>query len=198
MIILFRGETVKKIDIEEQDKLQKHYLITNYGRIFSFTNGQRNYYEMKNHATSGFNVFRYKINVNGKYVTRSKLIYRLVAEHFVEKPSANHQFVIHLDYNNLNDHFENLKWVTAEERKIHHQSNPNIIQAHKRAQETKRKNGGIKLSTSDAIRIKKILKDPKRAMTLKQIAKRFHVSDMQIHRIKTGENWKHLEELFVI
>jgi hypothetical protein len=29
---------------------------------------------------------------------------------------------------------------------------------------------------------------------LKALAKKFHVSDMQIHRIKTGENWSHVGE----
>jgi uncharacterized protein YjcR len=28
---------------------------------------------------------------------------------------------------------------------------------------------------------------------LKMIAKQFGVSDMQIHRIKTGENWSHVK-----
>jgi len=29
--------------------------------------------------------------------------------------------------------------------------------------------------------------------TLKEIAGKFNVSDMQIHRIKTGENWRHIK-----
>jgi hypothetical protein len=32
----------------------------------------------------------------------------------------------------------------------------------------------------------------KKQPTLKALAKQFKVSDMQIHRIKTGENWSHV------
>jgi len=38
--------------------------------------------------------------------------------------------------------------------------------------------------------IKQMLKEKK---TLKAIAKKFNVSDMQIHRIKTKENWAHVK-----
>ena len=33
----------------------------------------------------------------------------------------------------------------------------------------------------------------KEKKTLKAIAKKFNVSDMQIHRIKTKENWAHVK-----
>jgi hypothetical protein len=44
-------------------------------------------------------------------------------------------------------------------------------------------------------RLKKILNDPNRRTRLKIIAKRFGVTTMQLRRIKTGENWSHVEAL---
>jgi DNA invertase Pin-like site-specific DNA recombinase len=49
---------------------------------------------------------------------------------------------------------------------------------------------GAKLDIKKVKVIKQMLKEKK---TLKAIAKKFGVSDMQIHRIKTKENWAHVK-----
>jgi DNA-binding Xre family transcriptional regulator len=41
-------------------------------------------------------------------------------------------------------------------------------------------------------RLKKKLLDPNRKTRYKILAKQFGVSEMQLHRIKTGENWGHI------
>jgi DNA invertase Pin-like site-specific DNA recombinase len=68
-----------------------------------------------------------------------------------------------------------LKWATLQERAIHHRSNPNYAKAN------------AKLTEKQVLTIKQKLSLGK--TTLKQIALKFGVSDMQVHRIKTGENW---------
>jgi uncharacterized protein YjcR len=40
--------------------------------------------------------------------------------------------------------------------------------------------------------IKKLLAKPEQKTRLKMIAKQFGVSEMQIRRIKSGENWGHI------
>lgn len=50
-----------------------------------------------------------------------------------------------------------------------------------------------KLSEIDVIRLKKKLLDPNRKTRLKILARQFGVSEMQLHRIKTGENWGHIK-----
>jgi hypothetical protein len=40
--------------------------------------------------------------------------------------------------------------------------------------------------------IKRKLSDPKRKTRMKMIAKQFGISEMQLYRIKTGENWGHV------
>jgi hypothetical protein len=42
------------------------------------------------------------------------------------------------------------------------------------------------------MRIKKMLQNPNRKTRIKMIAKQFGVSEMQIFRIKSGENWGHI------
>ena len=48
-----------------------------------------------------------------------------------------------------------------------------------------------KLTENEVLLIKRKLN---RGATLRSISKQFGVSDMQIHRIKTGENWGHLKD----
>ncbi|MFM8744380.1 MAG: hypothetical protein ACKODM_13800, partial [Cytophagales bacterium] len=98
-----------------------------------------------------------------------------VAIHFLKKPSKQHKFVIHLNYNRNDNHYKNLKWATLQERFTHQRSNPNY------------RNANAKLTEKQVLTIKQKLSLGK--TTLKQIALKFGISDMQVHRIKTGENW---------
>ena len=43
------------------------------------------------------------------------------------------------------------------------------------------------------MRIKKMLANPNRKTRLRLIAKQFGISEMQLYRIKSGENWGHVE-----
>ena len=52
---------------------------------------------------------------------------------------------------------------------------------------------GPKLTADKVKQIKVALFKSKKQPTLKALAKKFRVSDMQIHRIKTGENWSHVK-----
>ena len=52
---------------------------------------------------------------------------------------------------------------------------------------------GPKLTVTKVKKIKVALFKSKTQPTLKALAKMFKVSDMQIHRIKTGENWGHVK-----
>jgi DNA-binding Xre family transcriptional regulator len=57
----------------------------------------------------------------------------------------------------------------------------------------KRVGYGLKLTSTQVIHIKKRLQDPKRKTRIKMLAKQFGVSEMQINRIRTGENWGHIK-----
>ena len=109
-----------------------------------------------------------------------------MASHFLEKESDNQIYVVHLDYDKENNALENLKWATKREKELHQFSNPNWESIVK-----KRSRNIGKLSEGKVRIIKRQLKNKRTRITM--IAKRFGVSDMQIHRIKSGENWSHVK-----
>lgn len=123
------------------------------------------------------------------------LKHKAVAELFLDKPKNKKQkFIIHKDFDKENNSVGNLAWASQEELNVRYQKHPkNILFAfRKQFMEDKPLKRGSKLSENDVLIIKKRLK---RGDALKKLASRFNVSEMQIHRIKTGENWSHVKLL---
>lgn len=121
------------------------------------------------------------------------LFHRLVAEYFLPKPKPEETIVAHLDYEKLNNRADNLKWMNFEEHQEHIKKSPYVIAEKKQRKYTHKlrfKDKGWKLDSTQVMHIKMLLR---RGWTLKRIARKFDVSDMQIHRIKTGENWSHVK-----
>lgn len=116
------------------------------------------------------------------------LVHRLVAEYFLKKPSEEHQFVIHLDFDKLNNHHTNLKWATQEDSTVHQQKSPAVI-ASKRMRVGKRpeKSKIYKLTTTRVMLVKKRIAE---GIPLRILSKQFKVTETQLLRIKRGENWK--------
>ncbi|HET8837635.1 MAG TPA: NUMOD4 domain-containing protein, partial [Flavobacteriaceae bacterium] len=106
-------------------------------------------------------------------------IHRLVADFFLPTPKSKETIVGHLDYYKCNNNVSNLKWMTPEENKIHTEQSPYVIAEKKERKYRNKKNrkDGWKLSSTQVMRIKILLKKGK---TLREIAKHFNVSDMQI------------------
>lgn len=121
------------------------------------------------------------------------LVHRMVAEVFLQKPRDG-EVVIHKDFNKLNNRPENLEWVTREKAYDRYKDNPALQAALEKQRQEKKKGERTwsKLTTSDVLYIKEKLNQGK---TLRELATKFGVSDMQIHRIKTGENWGKLKTL---
>lgn len=137
------------------------------------------------------------IEQRSKYIKRTDktrtinahfLVHRAVAELFVEK-QENAEIVIHKDFNKKNNHYSNLSWETKENSFARYGQNP-VFKINKMKAELLgikgKKRGFSKLDEKDVLLIKEKLRKGK---TLRSIAQRFKVSDMQIHRIKSGENW---------
>lgn len=124
------------------------------------------------------------------------LVHRGVAELFLKRPSEEEKFIIHKDYNKLNNQVDNLQWASQEKVTEHQVNSP--IQIKKKLEEKLYGNysgsrPNSKLSVNQVILIKRKLK--KKGVTLINLAKQFGVSDMQIHRIKSGENWSSVKEV---
>ena len=126
----------------------------------------------------------------------SLLIHKAVAELFLQKPSPEHQLVIHKDYKKDNNMANNLEWATKKQTYERYAHNP-----YYKVKKFEDSLYGIKtvrvktskLSVNDVLYIKNKLS--KGDTTLKKLAEQFGVSDMQIHRIKTGENWGHVKTI---
>jgi len=157
------------------------YKISNYGRILSF------YYNkegtlIESIANLGYRVFVIK-DKNSKNIR--EYVHRLVAEYFLDPPTGDRDWVLHLDGNRGNNYYKNLIWANQKEKRdLQDKNNPGW---HLRGNIGKRKYA--KLTETQVKLIKRKINDPNRKTRMKIIAKRYGVSVMQLYRIKSGENW---------
>jgi hypothetical protein len=175
------GERWKELKLKKGTS-RKRYAISNMGRLVSFQDKIEDGYVLRHGRTQGYP----SVSI-GKIGKRQNFyIHRLVAEYFAPKGSDKNTFVIHLDHKKENNKSKNLKWVSQENQIKHAMKDPNVI-ARLNSDE------GKKLNIDKVRQIKVALFKSKKQPTLKSLAKRFKVSDMQIHRIKTGENWSRVK-----
>ncbi|MBX2926188.1 MAG: hypothetical protein KF852_00005 [Saprospiraceae bacterium] len=191
MLRIFPSEEFKEIELD--GKLQYQYAISNFGRLISFTDKFEDGRILKGGTIEGYRIFRYKIRQDNKFAYKHKFFYKLVAEYFLQKSSDNQTYVLHLDHNLKNDFVNNLKWATREEMLQHQKTSPKVQKARKKLIEYNRTRDGHKLTSTQVMLIKKQLANPKRKTRMKMIAKQFGISEMQLYRIKTGENWGHIK-----
>lgn len=136
--------------------------------------------------TRKFNKDKHKINKK-RSVYFHVLVHKAVAELFLENNDPKKTFVIHKNFNKLDNHVDNLMWATKEEVIEHSFKSPKWIEHNlKLERSTTPRRGFSKLNYNDVVLIKIKLS---KGEPMARLARRFGVSDMQIHRIKTGENW---------
>ncbi len=190
MIKIYYNELFKEIVLDESTKLR--YAMSNYGRLISFVDKMEEGRLLKGGLINGYRILRFVIYKEGVKLYRHKMLYRVVAEQFLEKKSDDQTFVLHIDRNRSNDHVNNLRWATKAEMLQHSKESPYVIEAKKNLIQKRIQADGQKLTATKVMHIKKLLADPNRKTRLKMLAKQFGVSTMQLHRIKTGENWGHI------
>lgn len=177
------GETWKPLQFPGWRQLRKKYAVSNYGKIASYTDdlhagGQL----LSGSLTTGYR----SLNLHRPNNKGTLYIHREIARLFCKKPSSKHQYVIHLNYNKTDNKATNLKWATLSEVSRHQQNSPAKI-AYKKIQANR--SSGLKLNANQVSAIKKIIANPKRRLTYKQLAQKYAVSEMTLYRIKSGENW---------
>lgn len=130
---------------------------------------------------------KFQKDLKERTINYHSLIHRLVAYYFLPPPTSKQTVVAHLDYDKLNNRVSNLKWMTPEENYEHQKSSPYVIndKQHRRQRQQSNPNRA-KLTVTKVMLLKKLLNEGK---SVKQLVKIFKVSDMQIIRIKRGENW---------
>ncbi|MFW6226558.1 MAG: NUMOD4 domain-containing protein [Bacteroidota bacterium] len=162
------------------------YEISNQGRIRRYNFQINDYRVLKAAVCNGYYYFAFKADPQSGKKRITKLVHRLVAEAYCEKPSEKHNFVLHLNYNKLNNLYTNLRWGTRDEMIKHSQESPNYWPTRTKGRVT-----NAKLTETEVMRIKKKLKRGKTA--LYKIAKEFGITHTQLNRIRSGENWGHIK-----
>ena len=108
-------------EIFKEIKDYENYSISNYGRLRKKTKSGFKYYEGS--PSSNYTHTQYaKMNLSNKGKNKTIMAHRLVAEAFIPNPD-NKPFVNHKDFNGLNNHVDNLEWVTPSENMQHSADN---------------------------------------------------------------------------
>lgn len=165
---------------------RKKYAVSNTGKIASYENDINDRRVLKINDSGKYP--RYLITDRGH--DKSFFPHHAVARMFLKQPSPKHKFVIHLDYNKLNNHISNLKWATPKEQAEHKVKNPSYIKYFK----TKLHHGvtARKLNEKKVIQLKKEIWNPERKLSLKQLADKYGIAEMNLYRIKAGILWFHV------
>ena len=190
MVRIFPNEQWKEFSVETKSK--QRYAVSNFGRIMAFSDSFEGGTLLKGGMRSGYKTFSYCITTGNKRTTKYLYFRKLVAEHFLPKTSADQDYVLLIDRNRNNNFVTNLKWATRQEMLEHRKNSPYIIQGITNLIEGTRKLNHYKLTSAKVRIIKRKLLDQKRKTRMKMLAKQYGISEMQLYRIKTGENWGHI------
>lgn len=163
--------------------LRNRYAVSSLGRIASYKkNVLADGKLLSGSLTTGYRT----LNLHRPGNKGTLYIHREMAKLFLEKSSSIAKYVIHGNHNKLDNNIKNLKWATPEQMIAHQQKSPaKIAYKEKQANRTE----GLKLTASEVKKIKSVLANKNRAITIKKLAESYGVSEMTIYRIKSGENW---------
>jgi len=168
---------IGKREVHQWKDSQK-FRVSNYGRVVSLRSGEP--YLLKLGRISEFPVVSGIKCKDGK--SRSFYVHHAVAELFLPPKEPDQDRIIHIDFDKENNVYSNLQWVNKVAWWAQQDKNPKVIAAKVRRTYSK-------LTEAKVAIIKRKLFDPNRKTRLKMLAKQYGVSEMQLHRIKTGENW---------
>ncbi len=186
MIKKLAGEEWRQMQFPGWKAMRKKYAVSNTGRCASYNNDLMEDGKLLNgSSTTGYRT----LNLHRPNQKSTIYLHREIAKLFCLKPSARTKYVIHLNHNKTDNKSSNLQWVTLEEMMAHQQKSPLKMAYKKQQQEQTAYRKGLKLTPSQVRTIKKIIENPKRTITYKQLAKKYNVSEMTLFRIKSGENW---------
>ena len=171
---------------ELKGKTTKNYGISNLGNLCSFEKSINDKTIIKLGDNNGFPVTT--VRVNKKSI--ALFPHRQVANNFMKKPSPKYKFVLHVDHNKANNEVSNLKWATQEQQSEHNKHNPIV----KNAISKRLRTGAMakKLNDAKVTKLKTELWNPKRKITLKQLAEKYNIAEMNLYRIKSGLFWYHI------
>ncbi|HET7898630.1 MAG TPA: NUMOD4 domain-containing protein [Flavisolibacter sp.] len=183
MIKRIPGEVWKQLSFEGSKELRNRYAVSSMGRLASYRDDVMEDGKLLNGSlTTGYRT----LNLHRPERKSTLYLHREIARLFMKRPSVKHKYVIHKNHNKLDNRASNLRWATLEEMIMHQQKSPAKI-AYKQKQAERVV--GLKLTATQVRRIKDMLNNKNRRLTIKQIAEKYDVSEMTMYRIKSGENW---------
>jgi hypothetical protein len=183
MIKKLSGESWKPLVFSGSKDLRNRYAVSSAGRIASYKEDVLKDGKILNGSlTTGYRT----LNLHRPGHKGTLYIHRELAKLFLKKPSTRHKYVIHKNHNKLDNSVKNLAWATLDEMIEHQQKSPAKI-AYKKKQANREV--GLKLTAAQVRKIKDLLSNVNRRLTIKQLADRYDVSEMTMYRIKSGENW---------
>lgn len=182
MIKKIQGEVWKPLTFPGWKQLRYRYAVSGHGRIASYKKEISDGKLLDGSLTTGYRT----LNLHRPNNKGTLYIHREMAKLFLKKAGPKHKYVIHINHNKLDNNIKNLRWATLEQMIAHQQKSPAKI-AYKKIQANR--TVGLKLNAAQVKKIKEILDDRGRIITIKRLAKKYGVSEMTIYRIKSGENW---------
>jgi hypothetical protein len=183
MIKKLPGEVWKPLTFRGSKDLRNWYAISSLGRIASYKEDVLKDGKLLNGSlTTGYRT----LNLHRPGHKGTLYIHRELAKLFLSRPSPKHKYVIHKNHNKLDNFIKNLAWSTLEDMIQHQQKSPAKV-AYKERQANKEV--GLKLTATQVRKIKEVLGNKNRRLTIKQLAGKYNVSEMTLYRIKSGENW---------
>ena len=183
MIKKAAGEIWKPLVFSGWKQLRNRYAVSNTERIASY---KENILEdgklLEGSLTTGYRT----LNLHRPNNKGTLYVHREMAKLFLKKPSPKEKFVIHINHNKLDNKVKNLRWASLDEMINHQQESP-----AKKAYKIKQANRseGLKLTAIQVRKIKTMLTNKSRRLTIRQLADQYGVSEMTMYRIKSGENW---------
>jgi hypothetical protein len=183
MIKKLAGETWKPLTFSGWKQLRNRYAVSNMGRIASYkTNIIEDGKLLSGSLTTGYRT----LNLHRPDDKGTLYIHREMAKLFLKKPEKRSPYVIHLNHNKLDNKVGNIRWASLEQMIKHQQASPaKLAYKEKQAKRTE----GLKLTSAQVKKIKSILGNKNRNVTIKKLADQYGVSEMTMYRIKSGENW---------
>ncbi len=164
-------------------KSDDRYEVSSYGRIKSYCNDKVNGQVLKQIDVKGF--LSVRLTIEGK--RKTYYTHKITAELFVEKTSPLQEVVTHIDSKIKNNYYKNLKWQTKAE---HYETIMKRLKTINIGRKGRVTNSNLK--EEDVAVLKSMLK---KGVTQSYVAKMFCISEMQVTRIKRGENWGHVKPL---
>jgi hypothetical protein len=161
---------------------QKEYYFSDYGRVKSIDKVTEKEQFLKGSKTvQGFMLLNLRLEGDS---TQGCYIHKLVAEEFCVKENEAQKFVVHIDQDNLNNHYQNLKWMTQREMTDFQIKNGVYDPKNRKPSPLN------KMNPTRVLLLKKRLKEGK---TKKQIlAKNFNITMAQLRKIEKGIDWGYI------